>query len=204
MLFFRNLTLLAAITTTAFAVPVEERRYDLPRAVDDHADPELRTIAATANGPRSISGRSGTSGAVEIVNKMDQPIYIWSVSDSDTTGGVMHTVQKKTGTYTEQWRVMSDGSGISVKISTSPKQDSVLQYEYTKTGDKLFWDMSSLNINSTSPIVQQGFAVTISDDSCETVTCAAGDATCAASYQDPNDRDTHACRANAAWVLTLG
>jgi hypothetical protein len=116
----------------------------------------------------------------------------------------MQTVTPGGGIYTESWRTNSDGGGISIKMSTSESEDSVLQFEYTKGDSTLWWDLSSINLASDSSFVSSGFAVTTDDSSCTSAKCAAGDTTCAASYQEPDDVDTHSCSTSAAFTLNLG
>jgi hypothetical protein len=142
----------------------------------------------------------GTNGGVEIVNKMSEPVYLWSVSD---TASEMQTIP--TGaSYTETWRTNPNGGGISIKIATAADLASVLQFEYTEAGETLFWDLSSINLNPASPLIAAGFGVNIDDASCPTATCAPGDVNCAESYQFPDDHNTRACGTGAAFTLTLG
>jgi len=102
------------------------------------------------------------------------------------------------------WLTNSNGGGISIKLSTSDLCDSVLQFEYTQSGEVLYWDLSSINLLKTSSFVTAGFGVSISDSSCTTATCSAGDANCIESYQHPDDVNTLACTIDAAYTLTLG
>ncbi|CAI7652818.1 unnamed protein product [Penicillium crustosum] len=161
-------------------------------------------LAATAAAlPHSV--RSGESGAVEtrdssggslqIVNNLDTNVYLWTTS-SDS--GSMKTLS------TGDWVTNSNGGGISIKMSTSESEDSVLQFEYTQDGDTLYWDMSSIDLDSTSEFVKSGFTVVPSDSSCKTVSCAAGDADCSDAYQLPDDVNTYSCSLDATFTLTLG
>lgn len=116
----------------------------------------------------------------------------------------MQTLTAGGGTYTEQWRTNSDGGGISIKMATSTSESSVLQFEYTKSDDTLWWDLSSINLDSDSELISSGFAVTTDDSSCSTASCAAGDTDCADSYQNPDDVDTRSCSSSAAFTMTIG
>ncbi|KKK14376.1 hypothetical protein P175DRAFT_0531088 [Aspergillus ochraceoroseus IBT 24754] len=153
------------------------------------------TASALPVAPRDLSG------SVQIVNNMGQDIYLWSVSDYSSE---MQTLSANGGTYSETWQTNPNGGGISIKMGADTTGASVLQFEYTEVEDLLYWDMSSINLAKDSPIVSAGFAVTISDASCSTVTCAAGDANCSESYQQPDDVNTRACGTGAAYTLTLG
>ncbi|KAL4920715.1 hypothetical protein BDW62DRAFT_162655 [Aspergillus aurantiobrunneus] len=154
---------------------------------------------ATASALPTPAPRS-TGGGVTIVNNLGQDIYLWSVS---ATSAPMEIVPAGKA-YHENWQVNPAGGGISIKMGCSEDLGNVLQYEYTKVGDLLFWDMSSINLKPESPLVSAGFAVTIDDDSCDTVTCAPGDTQCSESYQFPDDHNTRACSTGAAYTLTLG
>ena len=166
-------------------------------------------LAATA-AALPHSARSGDSGAVEtrdsgsgglqIVNNMGSDVYLWTTASDP---GNMKTLSAG-GDYSEDWITNSNGGGISIKISTSESQDSVLQFEYTQDGDTLYWDMSSIDLDETSEFVKSGFTVQPSDSSCKSVSCAAGDANCKDAYQLPDDVNTYSCSLSAGYTLTLG
>lgn len=155
---------------------------------------------ATASALPVNNVRRGINGGVTIVNNLAQDIFVWSVSESSAPMQVLPAGQA----YQETWQTNPTGGGISIKLGCSDDLNNVLQYEYTKVGDLLFWDMSSIDLKDESPIVTAGFAVSIDDESCDTVTCAPGDAACSESYQLPDDVNTRACSTNAAYTLTLG
>lgn len=116
----------------------------------------------------------------------------------------MQTLPANGGAYTEQWRTNSDGGGISIKMATTTSESSVLQFEYTESEGTLWWDLSSINLDSDSEFISSGFAVTTDDSSCSVASCAAGDKDCADSYQNPDDLDTKSCSSSAAFTMTLG
>ncbi|KAL4806270.1 hypothetical protein BDV18DRAFT_125100 [Aspergillus unguis] len=160
----------------------------------------LSVAAAIATATALPLTQRSMSGGVTIVNNLDQDLYVWSVSANSAP---MLTLPKGKA-YQEAWQINPTGGGISIKIGCSSDGSDVLQYEYTKVDDLLFWDMSSINMLASSPLVTAGFAVSIDDSSCETVTCAPGDANCSESYQYPDDHNTRSCSASAAYTLTLG
>jgi hypothetical protein len=116
----------------------------------------------------------------------------------------MQTMKSGGGDYSEKWNTNSNGGGISIKMSTSESEDSVLQFEYTQDGSTIYWDMSSIDLDSTSDFVKSGFTVEPSDSSCTSVSCAAGDAGCKEAYQKPDDVATNSCSLDAGFTLTLG
>ena len=158
-------------------------------------------LAATAAALPHRARDSG-SGSVQFVNNMGSDVYLWTTSANP---GSMNTLNSGGGTYSEQWQTNSNGGGISIKLSTTQSDtDSVLQFEYTVDSDTLYWDLSSINMDSSSPFVEGGFSVTPSDSSCTSATCAAGDSNCADSYQHPDDVNTNSCSTGATYVVTLG
>ncbi|PYH99854.1 hypothetical protein BO71DRAFT_367900 [Aspergillus ellipticus CBS 707.79] len=163
--------------------------------------------AATALPHNFLARRNETSssGGVEIVNSMDSTtVYAWSVSDRVSN---MQTLSAGGGSYQESWQTNSDGGGISIKLSTTETQSDVLQFEYTKSGDTIFWDMSCINLGSDSAFTKYGFSVKPSkeDTNCPTVTCAAGETSCAEAYNNPDDNEaTHGCPIDTQFTLTLG
>ncbi|KAL3475674.1 hypothetical protein BJX99DRAFT_154278 [Aspergillus californicus] len=155
---------------------------------------------ATASALPFVPASSSAGGAISIVNNVGQDIYLWSVS---STASSMQTLAAGQS-YSEAWQTNPTGGGISIKLGCSEDGSSVLQFEYTKAGELLFWDMSSINLNPDSPLITAGFDVSIDDKSCDTVTCAPGDTYCSESYQYPDDHNTRACATSAAYTLTLG
>lgn len=157
--------------------------------------------SSTTIAPSSTSSSATATGSgVSIVNNLPDTVYLWVVTE---TAGEMQTLASGES-FHDTWLTNTNGGGISIKMSTTEVCDDVLQFEYTQSGDILFWDMSSINMVKTSAFVSAGFAVTISDESCPTSTCAPGDADCVQSYQHPDDVNTLACGLDAAYTLTLG
>lgn len=187
---FSNTFVATLLAATAAAMPHQAR--------DASATPSSTSTSSSAS-PSSTSG-SG-SGSVQIVNNMGSTVYLWTTS---ATSGNMQTLTSGGGTYSENWATNSNGGGISIKMSTSENQDSVLQFEYTQDGSTLYWDLSSINLESDSEFVKSGFSVTPSDSSCSAASCAAGDSNCADSYQHPDDTNTNSCSTSAQYTLTLG
>ncbi|KAJ5146319.1 uncharacterized protein N7515_000883 [Penicillium bovifimosum] len=182
-------------TTEAVAVPTTTSIPTLSVPA-----PTVPAVSSTLSPSTTSSAPVATGSGVSIVNNLDHTVYLWVVTD---TPGEMTTLASGE-TFNDQWLTNSNGGGISIKISTTEVCDDVLQFEYTQSGDVLFWDLSSINMQKTSAFVKAGFGVTISDESCPTATCAPGDAYCVQSYQLPDDVNTLACGVDAAYTLTLG
>jgi hypothetical protein len=213
MVFLKKLTLFAAIASLAAALPTGIRPTATVTLTPVDTATITATAAATATTSASTTATSTTTAAtstststsssgngINIVNNLNQTVYLWSTSD---TSSDMQTLTAG-GTYTEQWRTNSDGGGISIKMATTTRESSVLQFEYTKSDDTLWWDLSSINLDSDSEFISSGFAVTTDDSSCSTASCAAGDTDCADSYQNPDDVDTRSCSSSAAFTMTIG
>ncbi|OJJ33831.1 hypothetical protein ASPWEDRAFT_89411, partial [Aspergillus wentii DTO 134E9] len=141
------------------------------------------------------------SGGVQIVNNMNETVYLWSTSNG---GSEMQTLEAGGNGYWESFETNSDGSGISIKMATTASEASVLQFEYTKDSSIVFWDLSCIDLDVDSLFVASGFSVTTSDSTCSTASCAAGDSDCSDAYQEANDEDTYSCSSSATFTLTLG
>ncbi|KAL4804188.1 hypothetical protein BDV18DRAFT_36321 [Aspergillus unguis] len=155
--------------------------------------------------PHTVERRGGGGGGVTITNNMDSDVYAWSVSNGDSK---MHTLSSGGGSYTESFQTNSNGGGISIKLSTSQEQQDVLQFEYTESGDTIFWDMSCIDMDtSSSTFTKNGFSVSPSQggDDCPSVSCGAGDSSCAEAYLQPkDDHATHGCPIDTSFSVSLG
>lgn len=198
MAFFKKLTLFAAIASLAAAIPTGTRPTTTATVT---LTPAATTTTATSTTAAATSTSTSTGTGINIINNLNRTVYLWSTSD---TSNDMQTLTAGGGTYTEQWRTNSDGGGISIKMATTTSESSVLQFEYTESDGTLWWDLSSINLNSDSEFISSGFAVTTDDLSCSSASCAAGDTDCADTYQNPDDLDTRSCSSSAAFTMTLG
>ncbi|KAJ5594694.1 uncharacterized protein N7459_000902 [Penicillium hispanicum] len=170
----------------------------LPHLPRDGPPTATKTSTSTSS---TASSTSTSGGGVQIVNNMDTTVYLWTTSSNS---GDMQTLNSGGGTYSESWATNSDGGGISIKMSTSTNEDSVLQFEYTEDGETLFWDLSCIDLDSDSEFISSGFSVTPEDSSCSSASCAAGDTDCADAYQESDDDDTNSCSSSVGYTLTLG
>jgi hypothetical protein len=142
-------------------------------------------------------------GGVTIINNLQQDVYAWSVAD---VVGPMQTISGGGGIYSENWRTNPNGGGISIKLALDQEQQDVLQFEYTESGDTIFWDLSCINLDSASMFTNFGFAVQPDDTSiCPAAICAPGDSACSAAYLQPtDDYATHGCPISTALNLAIG
>jgi len=132
---------------------------------------------------------------------MGQTLYLWSTSN---VAGTMVTLPVG-GTYAESWKLNPDLGGISIKVATTPDEADVFQFEYTLVGDKIWWDVSLINLLLTSLFDKLGFTVTPDTSNCRAVTCPAGDTQCSDAYLFPSDdQATRSCVATTNLVLNLG
>ena len=139
-------------------------------------------------------------GAASVVNNCGTPIYYASVSQ-----GQSGSMQEIDGSYTEQYG--QPGDGVSIKLAPSDDLSGpVSQFELTVSGSSIFWDLSNIN---GYPFSQDGMQVVPSmqhdpaNPTCIPVTCPAGETTCSAAYNDPDDTRTMVCNANSDLTLTL-
>lgn len=183
---FSNVFVASILAVTAAAMP---------------APNVARSDPTSTSSSTSASASSTSGGGLKIINNMDATVYVW---DTSSSSGSMESIDSNGGTREETWQTNSNGGGISIKFSTSQNEDSVLQFEYTLDSSTLYWDLSSINLDSTSEFVKSGFSVKTNDDSCSTATCKAGDSNCLESYQKPDDVNTNSCSTSAEYTLTLG
>lgn len=152
--------------------------------------------------PTSAAPTPGTnSGGVTIFNNVGQTLYLWT-----TTNVPLPMVTLPEGkSYSETWKLNPDAGGISIKVSTTPNEADVLQFEYTLVSSVIWWDVSLINMELTSLFDKLGFQVTSNDSTCRSVTCPAGETQCSDAYLFPSDdQATRACPAGTNMILNLG
>ncbi|KAH8435078.1 uncharacterized protein LDX57_012707 [Aspergillus melleus] len=183
-----------ALITSAFAMATTALPKAAPSATSSGT-------AASSSASSGASSGGGGGGGVQIVNNLNTTVYLWSTASD---AGSMQKLNSGGGTYSEDWQTNSDGGGISIKMSTSQSEDSVLQFEYTTSDDDLYWDLSCIDLDSSSAFVSAGFSASPDDSSCSSVSCSAGDSNCAEAYQQSDDKDTNSCSSSSAFTVTLG
>jgi hypothetical protein len=197
-MFFSKILVPAAFALTVSALP----QFYPGGSMTRHDAPTTSTTSISTTSPSASPSAttSSSGGSVQIVNNLDFTVYLWSTSD---TSSAMQTIESGE-TYSETYQTNSNGGGISIKMATTESQASVLQFEYTKASDTLFWDLSSIDMDSDSEFITAGFSATPNDSSCSSVTCAAGDSDCSEVYQESDDVATQSCSATAGITVTLG
>ncbi|OJJ94773.1 hypothetical protein ASPACDRAFT_127929 [Aspergillus aculeatus ATCC 16872] len=189
-------------TKISLAVTFALAASALPQPLQSSTTSSATATSSSSSASASSSSSTSGGGSVSIVNNMNSTVYLWSTA-TDTGSSSMQSLSSGGGSYSENWQKTSDG-GVSIKLSTTQDESSVLQFEYTSDGETLYWDLSSINLDKDSAFVTAGFSATPSDSSCSSVTCSAGDSDCSASYQQPDDTDTNSCTTSSGITLTLG
>ena len=143
---------------------------------------------------------SALAGSATIINNCGFPIYYASVSQGQGAG-----MQEIQGSYTESYGSANDG--VSIKLSpTDDLSGPVTQFELTPSGQSIFWDLSNIN---GYPFSEGGMTVEPSmqndpaNPTCIPVTCAAGQTTCAAAYNNPDETATMVCSISSDLTLTM-
>ncbi|KAF7114170.1 hypothetical protein CNMCM5793_007748 [Aspergillus hiratsukae] len=200
-MFFSKVLLPAAFALTVSALPQFYPGGSMVRPPPTTTSSvSISTTTTSASTSASATSTASNSSSVQIVNNLNTTIYLWSTRD---TSSVMQVVASGE-TYSQTYQTNSNGGGISIKMATTESQASVLQFEYTKASDTLFWDLSAIDMDSDSEFIAAGFTATPSDSSCSSVTCMAGDSECSEVYQKSDDVATQSCWATAAITVTLG
>ena len=166
----------------------------------------LATAFATLSSalPHVARQGNGTDDAgIQIVNNLNGPVYLWSVGGHVSD---MHTLNSNGGTWSGTWKKLDSG-GVSIKMATKPDKSDVLQFEYTKASDIIWWDLSCIDMGTASEFTKYGFAVHPNKDGgdCQSAVCKAGDKTCSDAYLKPHqDKNTHACQVDTSFTMHIG
>lgn len=144
------------------------------------------------------AARQVSAGSAIVHNQCPYPVYLWSISDVNSQ---MQTLSANGGQYSEAYQINPDGGGISMKFSDDTTCQNITQFEYTVTGDSLWYDLSNID---GYPFAQYGVSVVSSDTSCRGVSCPAGTNLCAAAYNVPSDNfATAECGSSSDTVIVL-
>lgn len=140
---------------------------------------------------------SALAGCATVQNNCEVDIFVWSIANSaDVT---METLSAGNSSYSENYRINPDGGGISIKVAKQASQSEITQFEYTLSGDTIFYDMSNIN---GYPFKSEGLSLVPSMGKCPTVTCDAGQ-DCTEAYNLPDDVDTKGCSSETDLVLII-
>lgn len=134
---------------------------------------------------------SGQIGRLRIINSCGLGVYLTEVGSNHSQVIRLPRAKSKSHRFYE-----SSPGGVSVKISTVRSNLyhglSQLQFEYKLdlVKSKIWWDFSSINMNSTDHLVYEGFRAEVSNpqgSNCKDRICRKGDKECLDSYQTPYD-----------------
>lgn len=148
------------------------------------------------------------SPGARVVNHCPFTVYIQSVQQESSD---IHELQPG-GLYSEAYKTVVDGTGVSIKIATAVLGASLAtpltQFEYTFVpwqNPDLFYDVSSINDQAPRQFCQYGLSVQPSSAECALIVCQADCGNfCSQVYNVPNDNfATKGCRASGDTILTL-
>lgn len=161
------------------------------------------TSSAPSSSSSGSSSGGGGGGGVTIINNLSEEVQVQNTASTTGNGG-SKSLSSGGDSTTETMQTTSDGSGISIKMSTGGSEKSVLQFEYTSEGDKVFWDFSSIDLDENSAFIKGGFSAQPDGGGCSGISCEAGDTNCSQSYQNPDDKNTNSCPGGTSFTVTLG
>lgn len=147
----------------------------------------------------SMAPAAMAAGTAHVVNNCGQTVYFASVSANNNAG--MSVLPS--GGYSQGYG--SAGVGTSIKISPSAT-GSVTQFEFTLSNGAVSYDISNIDGN---PFALGGMELVPSMagasgyPTCQTVSCPAGQATCAAAYNQPDDTRTMVCPGDSDLTFIL-
>lgn len=155
--------------------------------------------AATAALLLTLAPSALAVGSAKVVNNCGGPVYFASVAQS-----VAASMERLPSSgYSAEYS--KPNVGISIKLSPSAS-GSVTQFEYTWADGNINYDISNINGN---PFADGGMelvpsmAGTSGYPTCQTVSCPAGESTCTAAYNQPDDTRTMVCPDASDLIMTL-
>ena len=113
----------------------------------------------------------------------------------------MHTLCAYGGNYHEDWRMNPKGGTISI----TPSMDDILQFEYS-LGERVSWDLSSINMKKDSLFRKVGFSSWPSDTAgCAAAICPPNGTTCKGSFEQLSDNQViRMCRSDINIITYVG
>ncbi|KAJ9652779.1 hypothetical protein H2198_008006 [Neophaeococcomyces mojaviensis] len=139
------------------------------------------------------------AGTAHVVNNCGSTVYFASVAQN--VGASMKPLPASG--YSQSYS--QPGVGISIKLAPNAT-GSVTQFEFTWSSGKIAYDISNIDGN---PFAKQGMELTPSMagasgyPTCQTVSCPAGQSTCSAAYNNPDDVRTMVCPDASDLTFTL-
>lgn len=146
-------------------------------------------------------------GTASVFNNCDYDVYYAAI---DGTYEAMQLLGA--GGYSAQYA--QQNVGVSIKLATtSSLEGPISQFEYTWSGDSIFWDLSNINGDPNSPegypfgkggiVINPSMQNDSANPTCVPVSCVAGETYCSAAYNAPDDPRTMVCNQDSNLVLTL-
>jgi hypothetical protein len=140
---------------------------------------------------------SALAGSAVVHNKCSCDVYLWSISNSASV--TMQTLSSGNRSYSEEYQTNPNGGGISIKIAKLESQAEITQFEYTVSGETIFYDVSNIN---GYPFKAEGLTLAPSVSDCPVVSCPAG-TDCTEAYNQPDDVRTKGCASTTDLIMTL-
>ena len=139
-------------------------------------------------------------GTAFIANWCSFEVYVWSVAN--VTNNTINYLAPIIGEFSETYRTNPNGGGISLKISMTPVDSNITQFEYTYhiNDSNIFYDISNVN---GYPFEEWGLALSPSSPNCSSISCDPYVPVCADVYNQPSDFATKNCDVSANLTLTL-
>lgn len=138
-------------------------------------------------------------GTAKVVNNCGSPVYFANVAQSAHAS----MSQLPSSGFSESYTL--PGVGVSIKLSPS-STGKVTQFEYTWSNGNINYDISNIDGN---PFADGGMALVPSAEgaagfpSCKTVSCPAGQSSCSAAYNLPDDVRTMVCPDSSDLTMIL-
>jgi hypothetical protein len=139
---------------------------------------------------------------ITVINNLSKNLFLWSVADGVAP---MHTLYASGGNYHEDWRMNPKGGAISIKVAFTPSMDDILQFEYS-LGEKVSWDLSSINMKKDSLFRKVGFSSWPSDTAgCAAAICPPNGTICKDSFEQVSDNQViRMCRSDINIITYVG
>lgn len=138
-------------------------------------------------------------GTAHVINNCGSQVYYASVAQSVASS----MAPLPASGFSEKYSLPD--VGVSIKLAHNAT-GAVTQFEFTWANGDIAYDISNIDGN---PFAAQGMQLTPSMagasgyPSCQTVNCPAGESSCSAAYNQPDDVKTMVCPENSDLTFTL-
>lgn len=146
-----------------------------------------------------LATSASAAGVAHVVNNCGIPVYFASVGQSVYSAMAPLPASGYSEAYSKP------NVGISIKLSPSAT-GAVTQFEFTWANGNINYDISNIDGN---PFAKGGMTLAPSMagasgfPSCQVVNCPAGQSSCAAAYNQPDDVRTMVCPDASDLTMTL-